>query len=55
MKRKVVGFKISEKTTSLNKEMFVDSNGRIDYEKLINEVDCHGQRLYEESRFIGRI
>ena len=55
MTGRIVGFKISEKSSSFDKEAFIDSNGKINYENLINEIDNHGQRLYEESRLFGRI
>lgn len=52
---KVVGFKISEKSTSIEKERFTDRNGNINYVNLIKEVDNRGKKMFEESRLFGRI
>lgn len=54
MIRKIIGFKISEKITSIDKEAFMDNRGQINYIKLITEIDNHGQRLYEVSKLFGR-
>jgi len=54
MAQKAVGFKVGDNNGVINKNHIIDSSGQLDHNKLVNEIDRMGQKLYHENSRFGR-
>ena len=54
MTQKAVGFKVGYNNSLINKKHILDSNGQLDHNKLVCEIDKMGQKLYQENSRFGR-
>lgn len=59
MAMRVAGFSISdalsERQSLLNKSDFIDENGKVDYKRLVKELNKIGRKMSREIKLLERI